>query len=214
MRGRMAQDAKRDFWNKIAGRYAARPLRDVPAYEAMLADLAAQLRPTDRVLEIGCGTGGVAIRLAPGVAEWTATDFSPEMVAIARAKPAGDKVRFVVADTVQALDGGPFDAICAFNILHLVDDLPGTLAHIHTNLTPGGLLISKTWCLADLPLWLRALYPALRIVKLFPAASMLRLGQLRRAFVDAGFEIEAERIFGARPQNPYVVARKMTMPVD
>lgn len=41
---------------------------------------------------------------------------------IAIAKPAGDNLSFVVADAGNALDGGPFDAICAFNVLHLVDD--------------------------------------------------------------------------------------------
>ena len=45
------------FWNKFAARYAARPLKNFPAYEAMLADVATRLKPTDRVLEIGCGTG-------------------------------------------------------------------------------------------------------------------------------------------------------------
>ena len=73
----------------------------------MLADAADRLRPTDRVLEIGCGTGSIAIRLAPHAGEWTATDFSPEMLRIARAKPAPKNLRFVLADAGSAFDGGP-----------------------------------------------------------------------------------------------------------
>jgi len=125
------------FWNRVAARYAARQFKNVPAYEAMLADAASRLKGTDRVLEIGCGTGGTAIRLAPGVAQWTATGCSAEMVKIAKAKPSGVNVRFVVADAANAFDGGPFDAICAFNVLHLVDDLPQMLSRIHTHLKPG-----------------------------------------------------------------------------
>ena len=146
------------FWDRIADRYAARPIKDLAAYEAMLADAAGRLSPTDRVLEIGCGTGSTAIRLAPHVAEWTATDFSPEMLRIARAKPAPENLRFVLADAGSAFDGGPFDAICAFQVLHLVDDLPGTLAGIHAKLKPGGLMIAKTWCFADMGLKLRSLF--------------------------------------------------------
>ena len=56
------------FWNRFADRYAARPIKDVAAYEALLADVAARLKPEGKVLEIGCGTGGTAIRLAEGVA--------------------------------------------------------------------------------------------------------------------------------------------------
>lgn len=197
-----------NFWNRFAARYAARPLKNVPAYEAMLADIAARLNPTDRVLEIGCGTGGTAIRLAPAVAQWTATDFSAEMIKIAQAKPAGDTVVFKVAEASNTFDGGPFDAICAFNVLHLVDDLPGVLAQIHANLKPGGQLISKTWCFADMKLSLRLLFRLLRAFGLFPASTSLHAGQLRKALLAAGFEITDERLFGHYPQNPYIVARK------
>ncbi|MFU8864678.1 MAG: class I SAM-dependent methyltransferase [Rhodobacterales bacterium] len=196
------------FWNRIAARYAARPLKNVAAYEAMLADVAARLTPTDHVLEIGCGTGGAAIRLAPHVAQWRATDFSSEMIRIARAKPGAGAVRFEVADAAQALGGGPFDAICAFNVLHLVDDLPDMLAQIHANLAPDGQLICKSWCFADLPWRVRALFPVLRMIGLFPVARPLQEHAFKQAVLDAGFAIEDVQIFGDYWQNPYVVARK------
>jgi cyclopropane fatty-acyl-phospholipid synthase-like methyltransferase len=197
-----------NFWDKIADRYAARPVKDPVAYDAMLADAAGRLRPTDRVLEIGCGTGSAAIRLAPHAAEWIATDFSAEMLRIARAKPAPDNLRFVLADAHSAFDGGPFDAICAFQVLHLVGDLPGTLAQIRAHLKPGGLLISKTWCFADMGLKLRALFVVLRTVGVFPRAQALTKTELRQTLRDAGFEIADERVFGDNPHGPYIVARK------
>lgn len=204
----MTHSKQQKFWNRIAGRYAARPLKDPAAYDAMLADVASRLKPSDRVLELGCGTGGTAIRLAVGVAHWTATDFSSEMIEIARAKPAGDNLSFVVADAGNAFAGGPFDAICAFNVLHLVEDHPAALARIFANLKPGGLLITKTWCFADMPLKLRALFSLLRVLGMFPATTALTVYQLRQAILQAGFEIAEERIFGKYSQNPYIVARR------
>jgi len=204
----MKKAAHASFWDKIAERYAARPLKDPQAYEAMLADAASRLRPTDRVLEIGCGTGSTAIRLAPSVAEWTASDFSPEMLRIAEEKPAPENLRFVLADAASAFDGGPFDAICAFQVLHLVDDLPATLQRIHANLAPGGMLLAKTWCFADMKLSLRALFLMLRTVGLFPPVNALTKSALRQKIRDAGFDIEDERVFGGNPHGPYIVARK------
>ncbi|TVS01012.1 MAG: class I SAM-dependent methyltransferase [Rhodobacteraceae bacterium] len=206
------QDRNRRFWNRIADRYAARQLKDLPAYEAMLQNTAARLSSSDRVLEIGCGTGGTAIRLAPGVAEWIATDFSQEMVRIARAKPSGENVRFKVADAAEALTGGPYDAICAFNVLHLVDDLPAILARVHASLHPNGQLISKTWCFAEVSPWLRVGFRVLRTLGLFPVARSLTQAQLRQAMRDAGFEITEQRVFGAYPQNPYIVAQRPMKP--
>ncbi len=202
------------FWNRIAARYAARPLKNLAAYEAMLADVAIRLKDTDNVLELGCGTGGAAIRLAPGVAQWTATDFSIEMVRIAKAKPSPGNVVFAVSEASNAFNGRPFDAICAFNMLHLVDDLPDMLTRIHAHLKPGGLLISKTWCFADMKLSLRALFRVLRGFGLFPTAASFGAAGLRQAILDAGFEIVDERVFGDYPQNPYIVARKPTGTTD
>ena len=196
------------FWNRVAARYAARPLKNVSAYEAMLADVASRLKSPDTVLEIGCGTGGTAIRLAPGVTQWTATDFSAEMIKIAKAKPSGRNVTFVVSDASNAFGGGPFDAICAFNVLHLVDDLPDMLTRIHAHLRPGGQLICKTWCFADVKWTLRALFLVLRIFGLFPVAASLGATQLRQSIRDAGFEIVDERLFEDHTQNPYIVACK------
>ncbi len=204
----MTRHKNRRFWDRIAQRYAARPLKDVPAYDAMLAATAAHLRATDRVLELGCGTGGTAIHLAPKVAQWVATDFSGEMVRIAQSKPGAEGVSFEIADARHALEDGPFDAICAFNLLHLVEDMPELLARIHASLPPHGLLICKTWCFADVNLWLRALFAVLRVFGMFPVATSLSVGQLRTALENAGFEIVEQRIFGAYAQNPYIVARK------
>ena len=200
----MAAASPARFWNRFADRYAARSIK-VPC---RLRCDARRLRPTDRVLEIGCGTGSIAIRLAPHAGEWTATDFSPEMLRIARAKPAPKNLRSVLADAGSAFDGGPFDAICAFQVLHLVDDLPGVLSRVHANLKPGGLLMSKTWCFADMGLKLRGLFLVLHMVGLFPTVNALTKTALREAVRDAGFEIVEERVYGANPHGPYLVARK------
>lgn len=196
------------FWNRVADRYAARPVRDAAAYEATLADVAARLSPTDRVLEIGCGTGTTALRLGGQVAEWCATDASPEMIRIARSKCAPPGVSFAVAAADQADDSTAFDAVCAFHILHLVPDLDRTLARLRARLRPGGLFISKTWCFGDVGWRLRLVIPVLRRFGLFPPARALTAHELHRAILAAGFEIEAGRTFGPHPHAPFIVARR------
>ncbi|MGP3699159.1 class I SAM-dependent methyltransferase [Rhodobacter sp. NSM] len=198
----------RRFWDRVADRYAARPVRDEEAYEATLADVRARLKPTDRVLEIGCGTGTTAIRCGGAVAEWTGTDFSPEMVRIARGREAPASVRFRQAEASAAFDDGPFDAICAFHILHLAEDLPALLAAIHDNLRPGGLLISKTWCFGDMALKMRMLFPVLRALGFFPPARNLHVDELRAAIADAGLSVDCDRSFGKSTHGRYIVARR------
>jgi cyclopropane fatty-acyl-phospholipid synthase-like methyltransferase len=198
----------RAFWNRFADRYAARPLKDPAAYEAMLQATAACLRPGDRVLEIGCGTGGTAIRLAAGVAQVVATDLSDDMIRIARAKAAPANLRFERAEAGRLADGGPFDAVCAFNVLHLVDDLPALLGRLHEGMAPDGLLICKTWYFGDMGLRWRLLFRALRLVGLFPPARFLTEAGLQDAIAAAGFSIIDRQVFGGRSANPWLVARR------
>jgi SAM-dependent methyltransferase len=197
------------FWDRVAEKYAARPIKDVASYEAMLADVASRLTASDRVLEIGCGTGGTAIRLAPGVSVWKATDASPEMVRIARAKPAPNNVTFVVSDADAALDDGPYDAVCAFLVLHLVEDIHATLATIHSRLKPGGLLLSKTYCFGDMNILMRrAMIPALQVFGMVPPVSVFSGEFLRKAVIGAGFDIAVQRSFGGNRHCHYIVARR------
>lgn len=198
----------RAFWDRVAPRYAARQIKDVAAHDAMLAQASGHLRGRASVLELGCGTGTMAIRLAAGVGRYRATDLSERMIEIARAKPAPAGLEFRVSTAEAAFDGGPFDAICAFNLLHLVEDMPALLGQIHDALVPGGVLISRTWCFADLPLPFRLLVGTLRVSGLFPPVTWLAADTLRHAITASGLVIEQDVIFGGRTQNPFIVARK------
>ena len=139
------------FWDRIARKYSRQPVGDPDSYENTLARTAEHLRETDHVLEIGCGTGTTALRLAKGVARYTATDFSRGMLEIAAEKAAAEEsgnLEFVCTSLRDnRLAGQAFDSILAFNLLHLVRDLEDYLNHVFGLLKPGGLFISKTACL-------------------------------------------------------------------
>src|SRR5206468_6447579 len=55
------------------------------------------------LLDVGCGTGRHAIRLAAAGARVTAVDFSEAMLAEARAKAGADRVRFLAHDVTARL---------------------------------------------------------------------------------------------------------------
>ncbi len=199
------------FWDRIASKYAKKPIGDPAAYEEKLSSVRRLLRPTDHILEIGCGTGGTALRLASSVSQATATDVSRRMIKIAYSKlrsEAARNITFQQADAADLIDGRPFDAICAFSLLHLVDDIGQVLSGVRQQLKPGGLFISKTVCLRDGPLLIRALVCVFTAMGVAPRVMSLSKAELIQHLAAANFEIESVSHFGQQHTNPFIIARK------
>jgi SAM-dependent methyltransferase len=82
------------------------------------------------ILDVGTGTGAAALWLADRFedAQVLGVDVSAEMIALARAKATGERVRFEVADAAAARDHGPFDLIVHLNCPVLFADVAAALA--------------------------------------------------------------------------------------
>ena len=203
------------FWDGVAAKYAKSPIRDMPAYELTLERSQSYLKKTDHVLELGAGTCTTAIRLAPAVARMVASDFSDALLVVGRERAAAQKIdgiQFAKAAVDQA-PVGPFDVVMAFNLLHLLEDLDGVLAEVHSRIKPGGYFISKTTCTPDrgAPLHFRLIMAVLPVMQFFgkaPFVRMRRVQELEKAIEQAGFEIVETGNYPAKPPSRFIVARK------
>jgi ubiquinone/menaquinone biosynthesis C-methylase UbiE len=208
----IASDAR--FWDRISRKYAKSAIADQTGYERSLDRTRALLGSSDRVLELGCGTGTTALRLAGDVQAYLATDISAGMIAIANEKHAAGPIPALVfrTATAEALtsEAVQFNAVLAFNYLHLVRDLPGTLRGIHALLAAGGLFISKTPCLGDMNPLIRLALPVMRAIGKAPYVGVFRAADLSQHIDAAGFDILATENHAAKgnDKRPYIVARK------
>ncbi|EPX86965.1 class I SAM-dependent methyltransferase [Salipiger mucosus] len=195
------------FWDRVAERYAARPVGDSAAYEATLARVRHWLGPEMEVLELGCGTGSTAIALAEAAGRITATDVSGEMIRIAQGKAGPANLTFRQAGVDEALTGR-FDVVRAFNLLHLLEDRSGTLRAVRAVLPERGLFISKTPCLAA-KWWLRPVVAAMRMAGKAPRLQFLSVKGLEAAVREAGFEILETGDYPPRLPGRFIVARRL-----
>lgn len=207
-----AMDASR-FWDRRAAAYSRKPVPDARAYEQTLARVRAQLTPNDRVLELGCGTGTTAIELASSAREILATDYSAQMLAIARTKAERAGVsqvsfrRCTLDD--ESLAVGSFDVVMAMNLLHLLTDLPARLSRIAELVRAGGRFISKTPCIGDQGLALRVAIPLLRTVGLAPFVNYVTERSLVAQLEAAGFVLEETAMLPKKSRSFFVVARRL-----
>ena len=204
------------FWDRIAPKYATDTIKDMAGYERTIDQTRQWLSGSDAVLELGCGTGTTALRLAPHVHQILASDLSGGMIAIAREKFAlGNctNVQFVTAthETLAPPEPAP-DAVLAFNLLHLVRDRASLIRQVHRWLKPGGLFISKTPCLKEMNPLIRLAVPVARMLGKAPHVGFFTGPALEAEMVTAGFAILERGRHGSGRQDPriYLVARKAT----
>lgn len=210
----MTADAR--FWNRVAPKYAKSPIRDIGAYRHTLERTRSYLKAGDKVLELGCGTGSTAIELARNAAQITATDLSEEMLKVGRERAwnaAVSNVDFQCCGVLSAPEG-PYDAVMAFNLLHLLPDLEAVLALVAAKLPRGGLFISKTPCLGEARgSWKYWMYtvaiPLMRLAGKAPShVDFLDIRKLEAAVQRAGFEIIETGNYPADTPGRYLVARR------
>jgi SAM-dependent methyltransferase len=95
--------------------------------------------PSQRVLDVGCGAGAFAARLAGRSEQVDAVDRSAVMIAEAKRRTP-DNVRFVLGDVLtDPLPGQDYDAIVSISALHHMP-LPDALTVLAAGLRPGGVL--------------------------------------------------------------------------
>ena len=208
------------FWDGTAVKYAKSPIKDMDSYQYTLERTISYLKPEHRALELGCGTGSTALLLAPHVKHITATDISPNMVAIGRqkARDAGvENIDLHAADIYDALIDGPYDVVLGHNLFHLIPDTPKVMRRMFEMVTPGGLFISKTFCRPNK--WekcgpmlgymgIRAVLPLMQLIGKAPYVNFMRISELEQAVTAAGFEIVETGNYPVAPPSRYIVARK------
>ena len=199
------------FWDRIASRYAASPIRDEAAYQRKLEVTRGYLRPDMELLEFGCGTGSTALVHAPCVKHILAIDVSPKMIDIAQAKADAGHVTNVsfkqsnIDDFDMAEDS--FDAVLGLSILHLVEDKDAVIRKVHALLKPGGIFVSSTACLGDTMKYIRLIAPAGRFLGLMPLVRVFTTTQLIDSLTSAGFAIDHQWQPG-KGKAVFIVARK------
>lgn len=142
--------AKNTYWDKHARRYD-RVTKLLNRHFVNMADaVAATLDDHSRVLEIAAGTGLVTASIAQRVQHLVATDASPEMLAVLRARLERlglNKVEVQPADATRLpFADASFSAVVMANVLHLLPQPERALAEARRVLVKDGLLVAPTFC--------------------------------------------------------------------
>jgi ubiquinone/menaquinone biosynthesis C-methylase UbiE len=116
-------------------------------YARDLVERARPFGPSDRILDLGCGTGIVARVLRErlgGAARLTGIDINAPMIAKARA--VAPEITWQEANACELpFAAGSFDVVLSQQMLQFVPDRKAAVREARRVLAPGGRLIASTW---------------------------------------------------------------------
>jgi 2-polyprenyl-3-methyl-5-hydroxy-6-metoxy-1,4-benzoquinol methylase len=197
------------FWDRIAKQWDAGGNKLDEDSTNLIGKTRKHLKPSDIVLDYGCGTGTIANEIAAYVREIYGSDISPGMIEVAKRTAGERKIENIhyAQSTIydEMYKNESFDVITAFNILHLVEETPKVIQRINELLKPGGVFISTTPCLGEKRSFLGFILSLLSKTRLVPKISMLTTSVLEDLVISGNFQIiEAE----TQEQSLFITAKK------
>lgn len=102
----------------------------------------------------------------------------------------------------------PTDGICAYSILHLVEDRADTLQRIFAYLKPGGFFISSTVCLGESFVPYQPILAVMRWLGKAPPVRIFSAGALLHDIREAGFIDISTPDVGAKKIVAFVAATR------
>jgi SAM-dependent methyltransferase len=150
-------EADAAVYDRFVGRYA-------PQLSAALVE-AARVRAGDRVLDVGCGPGGLTRALAElvGAENVAAIDPSTSFVAACRQRVPGVDVREGAAEALP-FDSRMFDAVMSQLVVNFMRDADAGVAEMRRVTREGGRVAACVWDYADGMTMLRAFWDGARAV--------------------------------------------------
>jgi SAM-dependent methyltransferase len=148
------------FWDKLADKYASKPIADQTAYRTKLARTQEFLRPDMELLEFAQQAGVTNVTFERG--DIGAMSIAPES----------------------------YDIVLGLSVLHLLENRDAVIGKVFDILKPGGRFVSSTACIGDSMRALSVIAPIGKWLGKLPHLDIMTRDDLRRSMTRAGFTIE------------------------
>lgn len=204
---------KETYWSRFASDFEERNTYVVGSGDMdLVRQMVADQENLGDVLELGCGNGTYSRVMAAQADSVWATDFSDEMVAVARRR-----LRKTANITVEKqncfrtdYEENRFDTVVMINLLHIIPDPGQALKEAIRVLKPGGRMIVLSFTTDGMSLWnkLCMFYRYLKTYGKPPeTAQHLSLKSARDLLLRTGFSLDRINLIGSRSKAIWALAR-------
>ena len=203
---------KETYWSEFADDLEARTNyvvgdTDIEATKMFLAEQKA----LGKTLELGCGNGTYSKIIIREAEHLTATDFSDEMVAVAKTRLEGiGNIRVEKANCFSlSYPDSSFDTVLLANLLHIIPEPEKAVAEARRVLKQNGRLIVISFTTEGMTLFSK-LGMTVRFLKTYgrpsPTAQTLTVQKTRDMLKPCGFEVAEAKLIGHKSKAIFINA--------
>jgi len=197
------------FWNRLARIYDWSVSHFGRGYGELADKILADLGLADRVLEVGTGTGIIALALAKSAGTVVGVDLSPRMIAVAQKNAVRSSLKNVSFEVGSAYElhagADTFDAVVMSNLLHVIERPGRALLDARRVLKKEGRLIAATYCHGH-GLMARCVTASMRLSG-FKVYHRFNTESFRALLISSGFEVLSFEAFPGMMPLAYALAR-------
>ncbi|PKL89433.1 MAG: class I SAM-dependent methyltransferase [Ignavibacteriae bacterium HGW-Ignavibacteriae-2] len=205
------------FWDKVSSKFDKRSQKFDKTEIRTLVNTKQYLNVSDIVLDYGCATGTMAIKISDKVKKIYGIDISCKMIDAAKRKVAERKIENIdfAQSTIfdERYKRESFDVILALNILHFIEDPKKVMTRINELLKPGGLIISVTPCLGEKKSLLNILLFLLVFLQtkmgIVPYIRFFKISELEDSLTNGNLQILETESLHSTAEQYFIVAKKI-----
>jgi len=200
------------FWDRVSGWSKAESAANSTLVKYINDRFGIHIMPCDTVLDFGCGTGMITLRIARNTNKAYGVDVSEGMLERAQQNLENQNIDNASFIKITVLDemfpNNYFQVVTTFNVLQYVENRKELLEQFYSLLRPQGILMVAVPCFGEMNT-LSALYVKfLRFVRIMPETYFFSVDEIEKEITGAGLTI-VENINLTNLPERFIIARKV-----
>lgn len=200
------------FWDRVSGWSKAESASNSALVKCINSKFGIHIKPDDTVLDFGCGTGTITLRIARNANKVYGVDISGGMLERAeinrKNQNIGNAFFFKITILDEMFHGVLFQVITTFNVLQYIENRNALFKRFYKLLEPQGTLIVAVPCFDSMNSLSILLVKLLRFIRIMPETYYFSIDEIEKEITGAGLNI-IERINLSDLPEWLIVARKI-----
>lgn len=206
------EDISYKFWDRVSGWSKAESAANSTLVKCLNHKIGTLIMPGDTVLDFGCGTGTITLRIARNANKVYGVDVSEGMLKRAQQNLKNQHIDNADFTKITSLNemfkDDFFQVTTTFNVLQYIENRKELFSQFYKLLKTQGTLIVAVPCFGDTNSFSMLLVKFLRFVRIMPETYFFSVDEIEKEITSTGFTIIESINLSDLPEK-FIVARKI-----